>query len=260
MPTPIPQRTSPAPARQSMHKRQGRRSSRRRLLKERTHSSGITSKKLICFCGVLVSLQSPCFSRFQRSVALLQLSVALTYRDAEASAEVIFIGHFVAHRRQFRVIFQPLSDHCGVTEDAVDTPVLQIQFCVLVAVIRNGSDFPGCLSIMNFWCVVRSVRRLFCLSADQHWCICLADPQTGLSCHSTQVVDQPASFWGDIHPGHHRFHATEFQAWDQAVDPRLEKVQVASISLHSACARSTSKPTIWLFASIDSNGGYARLR
>ncbi|CST10146.1 Uncharacterised protein [Shigella sonnei] len=35
----------------------------------------------------------------------------------------------------------------------------------------------------------------------------------------------------------------------------LEKVQVASISLHSACARSTSKPTIWLFASIDSNGG-----
>lgn len=93
---------------------------------------------------------------FQRSVEfLLQLSVALTYRDAEASAEVIFIGHFVAHRRQFRVIFQPLSDHCGVTEDAVDTPVLQIQFCVLVAVIRNGSDFR--VLIHNEFLVCRPV-------------------------------------------------------------------------------------------------------
>ncbi|MMZ69184.1 hypothetical protein D1872_319720 [compost metagenome] len=36
----------------------------------------------------------------------------------------------------------------------------------------------------------------------------------------------------------------------------LAKVQVASISLHNALARSTSKPTILLFASIDSNGGY----
>ena len=46
--------------------------------------------------------------------------------------------------------FQPLSDHCGVTEDAVDTPVLQIQFCVLVAVIRNGSDFRVSSTLYRF--------------------------------------------------------------------------------------------------------------
>ncbi|WP_369074917.1 potassium transporter TrkG, partial [Burkholderia cepacia] len=43
---------------------------------------------------------------FQRSVEFLrQLRVDLTYRDAEARAEVSLIGNWVAHRRQFRVFF-----------------------------------------------------------------------------------------------------------------------------------------------------------
>ncbi len=64
-----------------------------------------------------------------------------------------------------------------------------------------------------------------------------------------------ATLWRDVHTGDHRVVFLNFSD-DQAVKAWLVKVQSACICLHSAFARSISKPTIWLLASSDSNGGY----
>lgn len=51
------------------------------------------------------------------------------------------------------------------------------------------------------------------------------------------------------------FTRRNFRLGIRLLNAWLEKVQVALIFLHSACARLTLKLTIWLFALIDLNGG-----
>lgn len=81
-------------------------------------------------------------SLFQRSVKfLLQVGVALTYGNAQPGAEIGFVGHFIAHGRQLRIALQPFGHHGGIAKDRVNTTILQIQLRILVAVVRNGSDF-----------------------------------------------------------------------------------------------------------------------
>lgn len=140
------------------------------------------------------------------------------YCDVEVSVEVIFIGYFVVYCCQFWVIFQLFSDYCGVIEDVVDMFVLQIQFCVLVVVIWNGSDFWVFIYNEFLVCCFVLYVDFFVFQLINIGVFVLLIYKQGrvvIVWGGKQYLF--FMFWSDIYVCYYGFYVMEFQVWDQVV-------------------------------------------
>lgn len=63
------------------------------------------------------------------------------YGNVQFGVEIGFVGYFIVYGCQFWIVFQLFGYYGGVIKDCVDMIVLQVQFCILVVVVRYGSDF-----------------------------------------------------------------------------------------------------------------------
>ena len=171
------------------------------------------------------------FNRLQRGIEFFQQRLVVrTYRDAEAGAEVLRIGHFRSGDAQLRVGLQPLIHHGSIAKHPVNTAIFQVDNRILIAVIGDGFNFR--MFVLQVFLVGGAVfhTNTFAFQIGKGVeGVFFSDNQRRVSVVRIGKCDLFAALRSNVHPGNHRVIFFKFQRRDQAIESVVGK---GTVSLH----------------------------